>query len=82
VTARDLYELIALRDAQDSLTRAIGWTVLVYHVDFPERITLYGYFPDPAPAMVWATRYEPGLNEEGETGFRCVPVPIMPAGES
>lgn len=79
MTAKDLLDLIALRDAKDSLTRAIGWTVLVTHVEFPETRTLYGHFEEPAAAFEWAADFEQGLNQEGETGFRCVVMPVMPA---
>jgi hypothetical protein len=81
MTANDLLNMIALRDAEDSLTRAVGWTVAVSHVESPEMLTLYGNFSDPAPALVWAHEFAAGLNVEGETGFRCVPTPILPAGD-
>lgn len=80
MNAHDLLNLICLRDAQDSMTRAIGWVVHVRHVETPDfQPIIYGTFSDLAPAICWAHEFEAGLNDEGETGFRCVPMPVLPA---
>lgn len=72
--------LIAARDAQDAFCRAIGWTVLVTHVDAPADVLgLYGAFSEPAAALEAAARQESELNTDGEEGFRCHVHPIMPA---
>jgi hypothetical protein len=81
MTARDLLALIALRDAQENLTRAIGWTVAVHHVDFPElEPILYGNFSDAAPALCWAHKTE-GEMRVDDDGFRCRVLPLLPALE-
>jgi hypothetical protein len=75
-----LLALIAARDAQDSFSRAIGWTVAVTHADdLAGDLTLYGTFSEPAAALAWAADFEAGLNTEGEEGFRCLVLPLMPA---
>lgn len=79
MTPQDLFDLIVLRDAEDSLTRAIGWTVCVYHVETEITRTYYGFFEQPAAAMEWAVDFAAGLNIEEETGFRCDAVPVMPS---
>jgi hypothetical protein len=78
--ATKLLALLAVRDAQDSFERAIGWTVRVGHEDDDGRFSvLHGTFSEPAAALEWAQTFEAGLNEDGEDGFRCTVLPIMPA---
>ena len=75
----DVLGLLAARDARDSFERATGWAVLCAHDESPEMRTLYGPFAEPAAALEWAAEFERGLNTDGEEGFRCLVLPIMPA---
>ena len=77
--ARAVLDLLAARDAQDSFRRATGWAVLCAHIESPEMRTLYGPFAQPAAALAWAAGLKRDLNTEGEEGFRCLVLPIMPA---
>ena len=77
--ARAVLDLLAARDTQDSFERATGWAVLCAHDESPEMRTLYGPFAEPAAALEWAAGLERDLNTEGEEGFRCLVLPIMPA---
>ena len=77
--AADILGFLAVRDAQDSFERATGWAVLCAHNESPEVRTLYGPFAQPAAALEWAAGLERDLNTEGEEGFRCLVLPIMPA---
>ena len=80
--ATELLAMIAVRDAQDSFERAVGWAVLVMHVEVAGSRTLYGSFAEPAAALAWAADFERGLNCEDEDGFRCLVLPIMPVPDA
>lgn len=77
--ARKLLAVVEEREASEAFSRAIGWTVLVSHMDAPERLLgVYGSFAEPAAALEYAATQEGELNEGEETGFRCQVHPIMP----
>lgn len=73
-----LLALLTVRDARDTLERAIFWTVSCSHIDSEGVRTLYGAFTEPSGALAHAAGLEAELNVEGEEGFRCVVLPIMP----
>lgn len=77
--ARRLLAVVEERDASEAFSRAIGWGVIVTHLDAPEVVLgLYGGFTEPAAALAHAAMQETELNEGEETGFRCQVQAIMP----
>lgn len=80
--ARDLLELIMLREAEDHATRATGWVVAVSHEEHPHIYTLYGPFADGASAFLYAIERQREMNSEpGESGWVCQAEPILPVTE-
>lgn len=74
-----LLAMLAVRDARDTLERAVGWVVQVTHEDgLGGVLGLYGTFCEPAAALEYAATQEGELNEGEEDGFRCQVHPIMP----
>ena len=75
----ELLRRIAVRDARDTLERAAAWVVQVTHRDALEGdSTLYGPFSEPVAAIAYGQQLQNELNVDGEDGFRCHAVAIMP----
>ena len=77
--ARKVLELLAVRDAQDAFSRATGWVVVCAHDDHPvDTRVLLGPFTEPSAALAYAYMQEREMREEGDLGWRCTVLPIMP----
>lgn len=79
---KELLDRIEANNALDDLQRAIGWTVSCKDLEYPDRISLFGFFQDPVEASAYANRLQSSVNEgigEGEEGWECKPFPILPA---
>ena len=77
--ARKVLELLAVRDARDSLERASAWVVVTAHDEHPDATrVLLGPFTEPSAALAYAYMQEREMREEGDLGWRCTVLPIMP----
>lgn len=70
------------QDAQDTLDRAIAWTVVSVDREFPEHRLVMGVFRDPVEACVFANRHSEEVHDSidpADDGWDIVVEAIMPA---